>query len=176
MKYSEYQKCEPRDGPLPPPLPPTDKDIEGPFYLPDAPFRNVLCDNPTLCLSGVVSDQHGQRISSVLLDFWQADANGKYDEKGFGFRGRQRASLGSYSLSTVRPGDYDISDPGDPQPHVFRCAHIHVKVSAPGFKPLTTQLYFPEDPFNATDKWFDQRRLIRYVGNEGRFDFVLEQE
>ncbi len=73
-----------------------------------------------------------------------------------------------YSFSTVRPGDYQIAD----SPPDFRCAHIHVKLSADGFKPLTTQLYFADDPYDKTDHWFDAKRVI---AADGRFDFVLEK-
>ncbi len=60
---------------------------------------------------------------------------------------------------------------------MYRPAHIHVKVSAPGHAPLTTQLYFPEDPYNAGDPFID-RSLIMEVSPDrnalgARYDFVL---
>jgi len=61
----------------------------------------------------------------------------------------------------------------------YRPAHVHVKVSAPGFLPLTTQLYFPGDPYNAVDP-FTVCSLIMRVADEGglkraSFDFVLRR-
>src|SRR5438105_2443468 len=119
-------------------LTPTTPDIEGPFYLPGAPelVDGVLYPDPDLTIAGAVFDvRTGQQIVGAVLDFWQADVNGVYDEHGMKYRGKIVArKYGTYELRTRRPGDYAISDTE------FRCAHIHVKVTAAGFKPLTTQL------------------------------------
>lgn len=149
-----------------PHLTPTPADIEGPFYLPNSPLKSQLCDTPTLCIHGKVMDTSGNPVSA-LLDFWQADAKGVYDEKGFNFRGRTLAGVdGSYKMETIEPGDYTIG------PNEFRCAHVHVKLVAYGYKELTTQLYFNGDPYNATDHWFNPKMVI---GNpDGEFDFILE--
>lgn len=156
---------------------PTGNDILGPFYLPGAPLRRKIADNPTLFLKGVVTDTDGKPIPNVLLDFWQADENGAYDEHGWNFRGRQwTLEDGTYSLETVQPGFYKISEPGTPDE--FRCSHIHVKLLVYGMEKLTTQLYFADDPeLNAHDHWFDPRRVVKDDG-EGRvsFDFVLARE
>ena len=115
-----------------------------------------------------MTDQDGNPLPA-LLDFWQADAKGEYDETGFEFRGKVQAGAdGAYKLETIEPGDYAIG------PNEYRCAHIHIKVSAPGFKLLTTQLYFNGDQYNATDHWFNSAMVI---GNpDGHFDFVLERD
>jgi len=146
-------------------LAPTSSDIEGPFYKKDAPFRTDLVENPTLVVSGIVKDTEGNPVNA-LLDFWQADPQGVYDNDGFNLRGRQETQNGQYHLNTVHPGDYQIDE------HEFRCAHIHVKITAEGYKPLTTQLYFDNDPYNATDQWFDAKRIIR----NNTFNFILEKE
>jgi protocatechuate 3,4-dioxygenase beta subunit len=151
-------------------LVPTSGDIEGPFYKAGAPFCYNLRTvedwaHPPLQLHGSVMAVDGTLLSEVVLDFWQADSKGVYDNDGFNFRGKVRSHKdGTYNLETIRPGDYQIDV------NEFRCSHIHVKVKAPGFVPLTTQLYFSEDQYNATDHWFDKRRVI---GEDGRFDFVL---
>ncbi|WP_373365964.1 carbohydrate-binding protein, partial [Streptomyces fradiae] len=108
-----------------------------------------------------------QAIPGVLLDFWQADVNGAYDNTGYRFRGHQFTDAqGAFRLTTIVPGLY----PG-------RTRHIHVKVQAPGHPVLTTQLYFPNEPRNATDSLFDPRLLmtVRDAGGarEAAFDFVL---
>ena len=81
-------------------------------------------------------------------------------------------SEGRYRVSTIVPGRY-LNGPQ------FRPAHVHVKVRAPGFAPLTTQLYFPGDPYNDVDP-FIHKSLV--MGMEkarermlGHFDFVLRQ-
>jgi protocatechuate 3,4-dioxygenase beta subunit len=177
--YQRYKGQRPtRAAPAAGKLAPTTPDILGPFWKDGAPERpdGRLCgphEGKPLVVSGRVIDTNGNPAEAVL-DVWQADANGVYDNDGFQFRGKIKTALDDrgqvYVIRTIRPGDYKISDPG--QPDEFRCAHIHVKVTAPGFKPLTTQLYFPDDKFNSTDHWFSESRVIR----DGRFDFVLERQ
>jgi protocatechuate 3,4-dioxygenase beta subunit len=88
-------------------------------------------------------------------------------------RGKLRADAsGAFRVRTIVPGRYLNGAQ-------YRPAHVHVKVSAPGFLPLTTQLYFPGDPYNAVDP-FIVRSLIMRVADEGglkraSFDFVLRR-
>ena len=42
----------------------------------------------------------------------------------------------------------------------YRPAHVHVKVSAAGHVPLTTQLYFPDDPYNAIDPFIKNKQIV----------------
>jgi len=148
----------------------TGADIEGPFYKENAPFRMILSYNPNLILSGKVLDQNGNVVKNAVLDFWQADSEGHYDNNGFNFRGKVKTDEdGKYILVTEIPGEYQISD------DEFRCPHIHVKFSAEGYKPLTTQLYFAYYEHNETDRWFNEDRIIELKGKEGTFDFVVEK-
>ena len=63
----------------------------------------------------------GKPVPNALIDFWQADARGAYDNSGYRFRGHQFTNAkGQYTLFTLVPGLY----PG-------RTKHIHVKVQAP---------------------------------------------
>lgn len=171
--YPEYQQFKPKAGAAPR-LQPTGKDIEGPFYVPGAPFRDRLSTRqPALLLSGTVTDTDGNPLPGAVLDFWQADEAGVYDLDGFNLRGKLKTDdEGRYHLQTIRPGNYPISDTE------YRCAHIHVKVTAEGYKPLTTQLYFADDEYDEADHWFDPARCVRFTDRnmrEARFDFVLEK-
>jgi protocatechuate 3,4-dioxygenase beta subunit len=159
-------------------LEPTPSDITGPYYKDGTSFVHALCEHPTLAVEGSVLSTSGELLVDAVLDVWQADEFGVYDNEGYNFRGKfstQGSVLippGNYRIETVQPGNYKISDPGEPDE--FRCAHIHFKVSAPGFKVLTTQLYFPSDVHNKEDHWFDPRRVINTP--KGFFNFVLEKE
>jgi len=56
-------------------------------------------------------------------------------------------------------------------------AHYHFRVERPDGSLLTTQLYFPDHPRNATDRLYDPR-LVLDLGMQGgqrigRFDFVI---
>lgn len=152
--------------------PPTTPDILGPKYKPGAPFRESFLLHPTLTVSGEVLDTASRPIVGAVLDVWQADEQGAYDDAGFELRGKVRTDRdGIYVFHTVKPGHYQIG------PDEYRPGHLHFKVSADGFKPLTTQLYFPDDPHNDSDHWFDARRVVTELGTgKCEFTFVLAAE
>jgi protocatechuate 3,4-dioxygenase beta subunit len=120
-----------------------------------------------LVVSGRVLSSGCQPIVRALIDVWQADARGDYDNAGFTLRGHQFTDeRGRYQLETIVPGLY----PG-------RTRHLHVKVQAPGQPALTTQLYLPGEPQNRRDGLFDPGLLLKLSdvadGQAGTFDFVL---
>ena len=150
----------------------TPEQTEGPFYTPNTPRRSNLViagvSGAPLLLTGEVVDTRCRPIGGALLDFWQADARGEYDNDGFRLRGHQFADgRGRFGLRTIVPGLY----PG-------RTRHIHVKVQRPHGRVLTTQLYFPGEPRNRGDGIFDAALLmdIRRAGaaRRARFQFVLD--
>ena len=147
---------------------PTPEQTEGPFFTPDSPERKSLLEpgleGTPLVLTGVVLATDCTPISGALLDFWHADAAGEYDNHGYRLRGHQFASTqGRYRLETIQPGLY-----------TGRTRHIHVKAQAPDGPILTTQLYFPGEPGNASDGIFDPALVLRFPeAGSGRFDFVL---
>ncbi|MFJ9461388.1 carbohydrate-binding protein [Kitasatospora sp. NPDC101447] len=149
---------------------PTIEQTEGPYFKPDSPLRSSMVnDGPgtRLVVSGYVFGLACRPVPGVLLDFWQADDNGAYDNVGYTFRGHQFTDAnGAYRLDTIVPGLY----PG-------RTRHLHVKLQAPARPVVTTQLYFPGEPRNSTDTIYDARLLmnVRQNGNvrEGSYDFVL---
>jgi protocatechuate 3,4-dioxygenase beta subunit len=152
--------CEDGDEPSP-------EQTEGPFYTPDTPRRRDLVDATVegrrMLLMGKVLDTRCRPVAGALLDFWQADGNGEYDNEGFRLRGHQFAdSGGRFRLSTVVPGAYS-----------GRTRHIHVKVQPRGGEVLTTQLYFPNEPRNAADGLFDERLVMDFGGRLARFNFIL---
>jgi protocatechuate 3,4-dioxygenase beta subunit len=150
---------------------PTLAQTEGPYYTPNTPERASLLEanmaGTKLVVSGQVLSTSCQPIGRALLDFWQADDSGQYDNSGYTLRGHQFADdQGRFRLETIVPGLY----PG-------RTRHIHVKVQAPNQPVLTTQLYFPNEPSNARDGIF-QPELVMDVadnadGKVGNFTFVL---
>jgi protocatechuate 3,4-dioxygenase beta subunit len=152
---------------------PTVEQTEGPYFTPRSPSRRVLrtrgMKGTPFLLTGRVLTTRCRPIPNALLDFWQADANGVYDNRGYRLRGHQRTdSKGRYRLETVVPGLY----PG-------RTRHIHVKAQAPRRPVLTTQLYFRGERANAGDGIFLPELLVRGLRKaNGRwsasFDFVLE--
>lgn len=154
----------------------TEPNIEGPFHRPGAPFRSQLAEAwpRGLILSGVVTDTRCRPLAGAVLDIWQADEHGEYDLDGDRFRGQLRTDArGGYQLRTVHPGAYQNGG-------TYRPSHIHVKVHADGRPPLTTQLYFPNDPHADRDPWFRSSLVIAMQPHgctprpsQGRFDFVV---
>ena len=119
-------------------------------------------------LTGFALSTACKPVAGALLDFWQADDHGDYDNQGYRLRGHQFSDTdGRYRLETIIPGLY----PG-------RTRHIHVKVQAPNRPALSTQVYFPGEAQNEDDFLFraDLLMKIRNAGGarEGRFDFVLK--
>jgi protocatechuate 3,4-dioxygenase beta subunit len=152
----------------------TPPQTAGPYYTPNSPRRASLVepgeDAPQLLLAGRVVTTDCRPVSGALLDVWHCDVAGRYDNAGFRYRGHLFAGAsGGYRLETIVPGLY----PG-------RTRHIHIRVQAPGGRPLTTQLYFPGEPGNARDGlWQPELEIGLLSGTAGkpqagRFDFVLE--
>jgi protocatechuate 3,4-dioxygenase beta subunit len=151
---------------------PTPPQSEGPFFTPRSPRRKSIVPagaaGTRLTLTGRVLTTGGRPIPRALVDFWQTDARGVYDNRGYRFRGHQLTDArGRYTLRTVVPGLYS-----------GRTRHIHVKAQAPRGRLLTTQLYFPGEPGNRRDFLFDPELLLRnWRRSRGRrvarFDFVL---
>ena len=144
---------------------------EGPYFKPSSPERTELFEEgmagQPIELVGFVLSRGCKPLAGALLDFWQADDKGGYDNSGFRLRGHQFSDAeGRYRLRSIVPGIY----PG-------RTRHIHVKVQPRGGSLLTTQLYFPGESKNRSDSLFRKDLQIRTAKNAGwlagRFDFVL---
>ncbi|MGH7333928.1 MAG: twin-arginine translocation signal domain-containing protein [Candidatus Rokuibacteriota bacterium] len=155
------------------PAPPTVAQTEGPYFKPRSPLRTSLLEpgvsGSRIVVSGTVLSTDCRPVPRALLDFWQADDGGGYDNVGFRLRGHQfSGDGGEYRLETVVPGLY----PG-------RTRHIHVKVQAPHQPILTTQLYFPGEQSNASDFIFNPALVVRVDGTGSArvatFDFVLRE-
>jgi protocatechuate 3,4-dioxygenase beta subunit len=150
---------------------PTGPETEGPYFKPRSPERQSLLEPSVtgrrLILTGSVITMACRPVARALLDFWQADPAGQYDNAGFRLRGHRYTDAdGLYRLETVVPGLY----PG-------RTRHIHVKVQPLGGPVLTSQLYFPDEPANARDGLFRRELLVSVIEGADplrtRFDFVI---
>lgn len=129
----------------------------GPFYKKRAPATAMLraAGDPGLPLSvsGRVFTVHGEPVPDAKVEVWQANHGGLYDLDGY----RYRAVIavlrsGQYSFESIVPGHYPA--------RVAR--HVHYFVTAPGHKPLITQLYFATDEVfgGDPDKNFSKDPLV----------------
>lgn len=149
----------------------TPAQTPGPFFKPRSPERRSLLEpgiqGTKIVLDGRVLSTRCRPIEKALVDFWQADASGEYDNAGYRLRGHQFTdSAGKYRVETIVPGLY----PG-------RTRHFHVRVQAPNRPVLTTQLYFPGEPENKRDGIFNPKLVMAVRDSAdtkaGSFDFVL---
>ncbi len=158
----------------------------GPFYKREAPNTSTLRApgdaGMPLTLSGVVYDVRGEIVPDSKLEIWQTDNDGHYDIEGYRYRTLlQPGTKGAYAIESVMPGHYPTRV----------CQHVHYLVTAPGHKPVITQLYFATDPVfdgnpdkNYTrDPLITSRELVRPVVIKGdpkqiiaavNFDLVME--
>jgi protocatechuate 3,4-dioxygenase beta subunit len=145
-------------------------ETEGPYFKPNSPARSILRETGMagmpIVLTGFVVNRSCRPLSRVLVDLWQCDEAGNYDNAGMRLRGHQFTdNAGQYRFATIIPGLY----PG-------RTRHFHFKFQSPNQPILTTQSYFPGEPRNAADRFFHPdlvMQIIRTAEAEARFDVVL---
>ena len=182
----------------------TESSVLGPFYMEGAPERPAGADlggteGPRVSVSGRVKDTSGRPLPGALLDVWQTAANGLYHMQDrnapkFDLCGRLRADgEGRFVFRTRAPVSYSIPTDGPVGKlllrlgrHPYRPAHIHFIVSAPGHKPVVTELFSEGDPYLDSDAVFGVKEsLVVKLHEEGaepsespRYrlerDFVLE--
>ena len=107
-----------------------------------------------IIVHGQILDENGIGIPDTLVEFWQANAGGRYRHKNdrylanldpnFGGCGRTiTAENGFYEFKTIQPGPYPWPNGGND----WRPAHIHFSIFGYGFvQRLITQMYFEGDP------------------------------
>jgi protocatechuate 3,4-dioxygenase beta subunit len=148
----------------------TPSNVLGPFWrpAPEVPNPGTLAgdDDPgePLVVRGRVCAVDGTPIPGARVDLWQCDAEGRYDvQVGDGTEPRYRGALttdarGRYEVRTVVPPPYEVPKDGPVGDllarlgrHAFRPAHIHYRVDAEGYAPLTTMAFLAGDPWLGND-------------------------
>jgi protocatechuate 3,4-dioxygenase beta subunit len=102
----------------------------GPFYKPKAPLRNSI--GKGYDLSGtVMSSKDCSPIKQAQIELWMAGPDGEYKDN---YRATLRVNeSGEYQFESHPPPSY-----------LRRPPHIHMRVTADGFKTLITQ-HYPEE-------------------------------
>jgi len=158
----------------------TENSVLGPFYIDDhgdlgeVPVIEVggdligerNKDGIPCYIRGVVRDKNGTPVRGAQLDFWQNAPNGLYDvqepEKGYNLRGRMfTGEDGVFAFTTTKPLPYTIPLDGPvavilnkAKRNVWRPAHLHVRIQAPNFEMLTTELFIDGDEYLDNDAVF----------------------
>ncbi|MEO3432857.1 protocatechuate 3,4-dioxygenase subunit beta [Inquilinus sp. CAU 1745] len=147
-------------------LPQTASELTGPVFghsmlgpLDNDLIRNYSQDGgeaigQRLIVYGQVLDENARPVRGTLVEFWQANAGGRYRHRretyvaaldpNFGGCGRAITDdEGYYSFRTVQPGAYPWPNGGND----WRPAHIHFSIFGHAFaQRLITQMYFEGDP------------------------------
>jgi protocatechuate 3,4-dioxygenase, beta subunit len=146
-------------------------EVTGPIFRPDelGPLDNDLILNyaqggepigERTIVHGHILDENGRGIPNTLLEFWQANAGGRYRHKNdtylapidpnFGGCGRTITDdQGYYAFRTIKPGAYPFRN----YVNSWRPAHIHFSLFGSGFaQRLITQMYFEGDPLIPHDQ------------------------
>lgn len=187
----------------------TPRTIEGPLYVAGAPLVDGdlsktndvnLTDDPddteTLTMSGKVTGPDGEPVKDAILHVWHANSQGFYshfDPTGAqsDFNNRRRIKLGPdgrYAFRSKMPRGYSCPPGGATANlmemlgrHGDRPAHVHFFIEAPGYRTLTTQINFGDDPHAHDDFAFGTREGLLPVPNRDgdtadiEFDFELQK-
>ena len=147
------------------------------------PWRSGLEGAPII-IEGVIRDGNGDLVRDAVVEIWQADADGQFDEHGQrGFaRSMTDFETGVFRFETVKPGRVTLSDGRLQAPHLSfyifaRGINIH----------LHTRVYFSDEAatnevdrvLNLADVKARQSTLIaqhelRNSETVYRFDVILQ--
>ena len=131
----------------------TPSQTVGPFFsigfawMDSGNIASAAFPGERISIQGRILDGDGKPVSDGLLEIWQADPGGRFDNPAFrGFGRIPTQADGRFTFTTVRPGR--IAAPGGR----MQAAHLLVTVFARGMlKHAVTRLYFPGDPAHAED-------------------------
>lgn len=177
----------------------TEATVFGPFFVLNAPhFENgedvangapgAPCD-----VRCTVRGLNGEPIAGAQVDVWQADDEGTYDVQKEGLEHAQaRGTLisqtdGSFHFRSIVPEAYPIPTDGPVGTlleatgrHLWRPAHLHFMIQAPGYETLVTHIFRDGDRYLDSDAVFGVRQsLVKAIDQQAdgsylmNYDFVL---
>jgi len=169
----------------------TESTIFGPFYREGArelPMGASISQDgrgEPAVVTGRVLSTGGTPIPNALLDIWETNENGLYEQQDpeqpdMNLRGKFRTdNEGRYCFVAIKPVSYPIPDDGPVGQmlravgrHPYRPAHIHLLISAEGFAPVTTHLFVKGDQYLDSDAVFGTKDSL--VVNFVRHDSAEE--
>ncbi|KAF8634236.1 hypothetical protein AX15_000998 [Amanita polypyramis BW_CC] len=171
----------------------TEATVLGPFYTEDTQDvkqgDSIASEGKGdyLFIEGRVLDLQGNPISGAIIDTWETDGSGLYDNQYETrnepeCRGRMKsAEDGSYAFRAVIPVSYPIPEDGPVgrmlsklKRHPYRPAHLHIRIEAPGYETLVTSLFLKGDSYITSDVVFGVRTSL-IVGLETITDTQVTQ-
>jgi len=144
----------------------TSSQTVGPFFADSLLRQDMLynrlggpeTEGEHIRIEGHVFDGDGAPVPDALVEIWQADSQGRYQQLetasterpkfiGFGRSGTDEA--GRFWFETVKPGPVPLDSD---HPEIMQAPHISVIIFARGLlNHLVTRLYFANEPANLTD-------------------------
>ena len=151
-------------------LTPTAEMTLGPFFPREfAQGANELFSGKdSIQITGRVTELDGKPLDNVVIEIWQADGQGRYDNPNFFGWGRAATDAnGVYTFRTIRPGRVE-----------GRAPHINFLVLYSGLmRQLQTCMFFENAPDPVLDVLKNRDRLIaKREGTVYRFDVRLRGE
>jgi hydroxyquinol 1,2-dioxygenase len=158
----------------------TPGSVLGPFHTVGSPWlgnpANLIGHNAgqRVLLRGRVLGAQRQPLPEASLDFWQNADNGLYwqldpEQPRDNLRCQLKVDVeGQWEVATIRPRPYQIPTDGPVWHDVvepagrsaWRAAHVHLIVSAPGYRTLVTEIFDAEDPYLDSDAVFGVREAL----------------
>jgi protocatechuate 3,4-dioxygenase alpha subunit len=118
-------------------------------------------------ITGRVTQADGKPLDNVVLELWQADGKGRFDNPDFFGWGRAATDAkGVYRFRTIKPGAYE-----------GRAPHVNLLILYSGLmRQLQTVMFFDAAPDPVLDAVPAARRSLLVAKREGtvyRFDIRL---
>ena len=165
----------------------TESTVFGPFHVEGAPvfehgedIANGAVGEPCYVRGRVVDRDH-RGVANAAIEVWQADAEGFYDVQRAP-EGEQRArgnfksdATGAFHFRSILAEAYPIPHDGPVGKmlralgrHPWRPAHLHFRISAPGYQTLVTHVFRDGGKYLDSDAVFGVRSslIAKWVRHE----------
>jgi protocatechuate 3,4-dioxygenase beta subunit len=150
--------------------------LMGPFYVPGTPVMgngadfSAGNDGERIVVYGQIRGTDDAPLGGAQIEIWQNAPNGLYavqdpDQPQHNLRGTLHADEnGNYAFATAKPIPYQVPEDSAGGElvraggrHCWRPAHIHLMVTAEGWKRHISQIFDVNDPYIDSDSVFGVR-------------------
>ena len=150
--------------------------LMGPFYVPGTPVMgngadfSAGNDGERIVVYGQIRGTDDAPLGGAQIEIWQNAPNGLYavqdpDQPQHNLRGTLHADEnGNYAFATAKPISYQVPEDSAGGElvraggrHCWRPAHIHLMVTAEGWKRHISQIFDVNDPYIDSDSVFGVR-------------------
>jgi protocatechuate 3,4-dioxygenase beta subunit len=154
--------------------------LEGKAEWPTEKLCTAKEKGTKITIKGRLLNEHGQPVPTAKLYIFHADNSGYYapsdstlktmnegDPRIFGFLTTDNS--GNYAFQTIRPASYPNKYNGRTIPQ-----HVHINVTAAGYKARNIQMAFEDDPAMKDPYWHEWAKQQNYPvvklqsGKDGR--------